>query len=130
MSNHLPIARLQDVNSSRMTPKHMYVHSFPLSLIAEEKLSGLLKEFEAQRALRQAQKDMLENNGKFIVDNDRGLLITGCDLSAKIMRGFLGANPKLTKHPIVTKHPIAWAFQTSKPQIKRGFSFAKNLKII
>lgn len=118
------VANLGRLNAVHMTATKMYVHAFPLSLVAEDGLQALLKKFGEQRQLRRAQNDLLRNGGNFIIDTVRGLLITGCDLSASIMRSLLGVAPKQVLHSIV------WMFQTFKETPKGVFLFAKNLKII
>ncbi len=95
------VADLHQLNAVRMTATRMYVHAFPLRLIPEGELQNVLDKFEAQRRLRLAQNDLLKNDGKFIIQHERGLLITGCNLSASIMRNLLKIPPKQVSHPIV-----------------------------
>ncbi len=110
-------------NHTHMTDKEKFVYGFSLKALKKISIIKLMRKFRSERKLRQTNKDFLENDCQPIIDGDRQMILTGCDVTSSILQQLTGVKPKFVAYPI-------WCFykQTSFLKLsfqKWGFSFYK-----
>ena len=114
-------------NGVHMTAKEKFVYGFSLAALKEVSITKLMRKFRSERKLRQTNKDFLENDCQPIVDGDRQMILTGCDVTAHILQRLTGVKPKFVAYPVwpVSHRNLTFlkiCFQ------KWGFSFCKKFK--
>lgn len=120
---------IEHYNRTHMTDKEKFVYGFSLKALKEVSITKLMRKFRSERKLRQTSKDFLNNDCQPIIDGDRQMILTGCDVTASILHQLTHVKPKFVAYPI-------WFFHHVTSLIEIYFSrsgvflFAKNLKII
>ena len=91
---------LADYNGVHMTTNEKFVYGFSLTALQGISMRKLMSKFRAERRLRQTNQDFLNNDCQPVVDGDKQMLLTGCDVSANILRTLIGLKPKIVAYPI------------------------------
>ena len=117
---------LADYNGVHMTTNEKFVYGFSLTALQGISMRKLMSKFRAERRLRQTNQDFLNNDCQPVVDGDKQMLLTGCDVSANILRTLIGLKPKIVAYPIWF-HSLYLIFEIQFSRM--GFFFCKKSKI-